>query len=84
MVSLYFRVIVTYFRRQLLRYPIFTSPAHRAWRSYKFAALSFSLFFWVSKIGLPLVSDTTGIALSEPMSQRLLNSISGIICHQNT
>ena len=41
---------------------IFTPPARRAWRSYKFASLDFSVFFLfffsVSKVGLPLMGYT--------------------------
>ena len=37
-----------------------TPPARRAWRSYKFAPLDFSVFFFfsVSKVGLPLMGYT--------------------------
>ena len=37
-----------------------TPPARRAWRSYKFASLDFSVFFFfsVSKVGLPLMGVT--------------------------
>ena len=39
-----------------------TPPARRAWRSYKFASLDFSVFFFfffsVSKVGLPLMGYT--------------------------
>ena len=37
---------------------IFTPPARRAWRSYKFGGFCFFIFFWVSKVGLPLMGDT--------------------------
>ena len=39
---------------------IITPPARRAWRSYKFASLDFSVFFLfsVSKVGLPLMGYT--------------------------
>ena len=38
----------------------FTPPARRAWRSYKFASVDFSVlfFFSVSKVGLPLMGYT--------------------------
>ena len=35
-----------------------TSPARRAWRSYKFASLRFSVLFSVSQVGLPLMGVT--------------------------
>ena len=63
-----------------------TPPARRAWRSYKFASLRFSVFF-------PVTSWATAHGwyrcavyrlLSEPMSTRLLNSISTGTCRQNT
>ena len=65
---------------------LFTPPARRAWRSYKFASLRFSVFF-------PVTSWATAHAwyrcavyrlLSEPISTRLLNSISTGTCRQNT
>ena len=39
---------------------LITPPARRAWRSYKFASLDFSVlfFFSVSKVGLPLMGYT--------------------------
>ena len=39
---------------------VITPPARRAWRSYKFASLDFSVFFFfsVSKVGLPLMGVT--------------------------
>ena len=66
---------------------IITPPTRRVWRSFKFAPFLF--FFPVSKVGLPLMGDTavqyTDCYLdSEPMSTRLLNSISSRICRQNT
>ena len=91
---------------------IITPPARRAWRSYKFASLDFSvsffysacrrrggvlkcprfcfflfLFFLVSKVELPLMGYTAvqyTDCYSEPMSTRLLNSISSRICRENT
>ena len=66
-----------------------TPPARRTWRSYKFASLDFSVFFFFPcrKLGcrswaIPLCSIP--IAISEPMSTRLLNSISSRICRQAT
>ena len=45
-----------------------TPPARRAWRSYKFASLDFSVFvFSVSEVGLPLMGDTAGTKLYEPI-----------------
>ena len=35
-----------------------TPPARRAWRSYKFASLRFSVLFSVSQVGLPLMGVT--------------------------
>ena len=71
---------VTKFTRHVI-----TPPAHRAWWSYKFVEFCFFLFFGVSKVGLPLMGDTAVHNLvSEPMSPRLLNSISNQLCHQNT
>ena len=35
-----------------------TPPARRAWRSYKFASLRFSVLFSVSQVGLPLMCVT--------------------------
>ena len=50
------------------RHSIITPPARRAWRSYKFASLGFSGgFFWVSEVGLPLMGDTAGTKLHEPI-----------------
>ena len=50
---------------------IITPPARRAWRSYKFASLDFSVFFFlffsVSKVGQPLMGDTAGTKLREPI-----------------
>ena len=49
---------------------LFTSPARRAWRSYKLASLNFSFFFFffsASKVELPLMGDTTGTNLCEPI-----------------
>ena len=50
---------------------VITPPARRAWRSYKFASLDFSVFFFlffsVSKVGLPLMGDTAGNKLHEPI-----------------
>ena len=73
----------------LLRtYAIFTPPARRAWRSYKFASLDFSVFFffrvesWAAAHGLYRCAVYR--LLSKPMSTRLLNSISSRICRQNT
>ena len=37
---------------------LITPPARRAWRSYKFASLGFSVLFSVSQVGLPLMGDT--------------------------
>ena len=37
---------------------LFTPPARRAWRSFKFASLNFSVLFSVSQVGLPLMGDT--------------------------
>ena len=37
---------------------IITPPVRRAWRSYKFASLRFSVLFSVSQVGLPLMGDT--------------------------
>ena len=58
-----------------------TPPARRAWRSYKFASLNFSVFFF----GVTSWATANGwyrcALLSEP---RLLNSISSGICRQNT
>ena len=48
---------------------------------------SFLFFFSVSKVGLPLKGYTALCRiplLPEPMSTRLLNSISSRICRQNT
>ena len=46
---------------------IITPPARRAWRSFKFASLDFSVFFSVSEVGLPLMGDTAGTKLHEPI-----------------
>ena len=35
-----------------------TPPARRAWRSYKFASLRFSVLFSLSQVGLPLMGVT--------------------------
>ena len=43
---------------------IFTPPARRAWRSYKFAPFLFFSFFPVSKVGAPLMGDTAVHSLS--------------------
>ena len=40
----------------LLFKSLFTPPSRRAWRSYKFASLKFSVS--VSQTGLPLMGDT--------------------------
>ena len=66
---------------------LITPPARRAWRSYKFASLDFSgVFFrvesWAAAHGLYRCAVYR--LLSEPMSTRLLNSISSRICRQNT
>ena len=37
---------------------VITPPARRAWRSYKFASLRFSVLFLVSQVGLPLMGVT--------------------------
>ena len=37
---------------------LITPPARRAWRSYKFALLRFSIVFSVLQVGLPLMGDT--------------------------
>ena len=64
---------------------LLTPPAHRVWRSFKFAPFLF--FFSVSKVGLPLMGDTavqyTDCCLS-PCQHDFLNSISTGICRQNT
>ena len=63
-------------------------PARMAWRSYKFASLDFSVFFffrvesWAAAHGLYRCAVYR--LLSEPMSTRLLNSISSRICRQTT
>ena len=54
--------------------PIFTPPARRAWRSYKFASLDFSGFFSMSKVGLPLMGDTAVTKLREPIGTRRLTA----------
>ena len=54
------------------------------WRSYKFASLSFSGFFWRHKLGYLSWVIPLYILLSEPVSSRLLNSISSKLCHHNT
>ena len=50
---------------------LITPPARRAWRSYKFASLDFSVFFFlffsVSKVGQPLMGDAAGTKLREPI-----------------
>ena len=61
-----------------------TPPARRAWRSYKFASLSFSGFFRCHKLGYRSWVIPLCILRSEPTSPRLLNSISSKLCHQNT
>ena len=38
--------------------PLITPSARRAWRSYKFASLRFSVLFSVSQVGLPLMGVT--------------------------
>ena len=69
---------------------LITPPARRAWRSYKFASLDFSVFFFFPcrKLGCRSWAILYRCAeyrlLSEPMSTRLLNSISSRICRQNT
>ena len=65
---------------------IITPPACRAWRSYKLASLSFSvfLFFRCSKLGYRSCVIPLCILLSEPVSPRLFNSIPSKLCHQNT
>ena len=50
-----------------MEFVIITPPARRAWRSYKFASLDFSGFFSVSEVGLPLMGDTAGYKLHEPI-----------------
>ena len=55
-----------------MAFVIITSPARRAWRSYKFASLDFSVFFFlfffsVSKVGQPLMGDTASTKLREPI-----------------
>ena len=66
--------------------PFITPPARRAWRSYKFASLSFSvfIFFRCSKLGYRSWVIPLCILLSEPVSPRLFNSIPSKLCHQNT
>ena len=49
------------------REALITPPARRAWRSYKFVSLDFSGFFSVSEFGLPLMGDTAGTKLHEPI-----------------
>ena len=46
---------------------LITPPARRAWRSYKFASLGFSGFFSVSEVGVPLMGNTAGTKLHEPI-----------------
>ena len=64
---------------------LITPPARRAWA---FASLDFSVFFffrvesWAAAHGLYRCAVYR--LLSEPMSTRLLNSISSRICRQNT
>ena len=48
-------LLVTHF---LLTKDIITPPARRAWQSYKFTSLGFSVLFSVSQVGLPLMGDT--------------------------
>ena len=77
-------------RSERLGRRLVTPPARRAWRSYKFASLDFSDFFffffgvesWAAAHGLYRCAVYR--LLSEPMSTRLLNSISSRICRQNT
>ena len=65
----------TYVTVYIKYYDLITSPASRSWSwSYKFASLDFFcfLFFSVSKVGLPLMGDTAGTKLREPIeTQRL-------------
>ena len=66
---------------------VITPPARRAWRSYKFASLSFSVFlffFRCSKLGYRSWVIPLCVLLSEPVSPRLFNSITSKLCHQNT
>ena len=67
---------------------LITPSARRAWRSYKFALLSFFcvfiIFFRCRKLGYRSWVIPLCILLSEPVSPRLLNSISTKLCHQNT
>ena len=55
---------------------LITPPARRAWWSYKFASLEFFVFFFfsVSKVGLPLMGDTAGTKLREPIETRRLTA----------
>ena len=66
---------------------VITPPTRRVWRSFKFAPFLF--FFPCRKSGyrswvIPLCSIPNAIWDSEPISTRLLNSISSRICRQNT
>ena len=66
---------------------VFTPPARRAWRSYKFASLrlaQFLCFFRCYKLGYRSWVMPLCILLYEPTSPRLLNSISSKRCYQNT
>ena len=64
---------------------IITPPARRAWRSYKFASLSFSVFlffFRCSKLGYRSWVIPLCVLLS--VSSRLFSSIPSKLGHQNT
>ena len=54
-----------------------TPPARGAWRSYKFASLDFSVFYFFrveSEVGLLLMGDTAGTKLREPIETRRLTA----------
>ena len=66
---------------------IITLPARGAWRSYKLASLSFSVFLFCfrrRKLGYRSWMIPLCTLLSEPVSPRLLNSISSKLGHKNT
>ena len=64
----------------IFAFTFITPPAPRAWRSLKFAS---NFFFQCRKLGYRLWVIPLCILLSEPVSSRLLNSISTKLFHQN-